>query len=43
MVTMPMTLGDPYPPQTTPFCAFCNTFLYLCNGENYELQIWWVG
>ena len=26
MVTLPISLGDPWPRQTTPFSTFCNTF-----------------
>jgi len=38
MVTLPMTLTAPYPPQTTPFSAFCTAIHSFVTGEPRDFK-----
>jgi len=38
MVTLPMTLSDPYLPQTTPFFAFCTAIHSFVTGEPKDFK-----
>jgi len=38
MVTLPMTLSAPLPPQTTPFSAFCTAIHSFVKGEPRDFK-----
>ena len=41
MVTSPMTLSDPYPPQTISFSTFCTAFhiFAMCAPKDFKFGI----
>jgi len=38
MALFSMTLGDPYPPQATPFSTFCDAFHIFVTGEDKHIK-----
>jgi len=38
MMTLPLTLSAPYPPQTTPFSAFCTVIHTFVMGEPRDFK-----